>query len=118
MRLLSCEVSVRFSQQVPCGVWECLFSDSIMFSARSLPGAANLRVEIVPDRQTSFVGKTTVMSVITDSDYTRAAVLRKPLALSQAGEGSSRCCCRATAGGHGQECQQEVEVKRELTHRS
>lgn len=92
MRLLSCEVSVRFSQQVPCGVWECLFSDSIMSSAHSLPGAANLRVEIVPDRQTSFVGKTTVMSVITESDYSRAAVLRKPLALSQAGEGSSHHC--------------------------
>lgn len=89
MRLLSCEVSVRFSQQVPCGVWECLFSDSIMSSAHCLPGAANLRVEIAPDRQTSFVGKTTVVSVITESDYARAAVLRKPLALSQAGEGSS-----------------------------
>lgn len=40
VRLLSCEVSVRFSQQVPCGVWECLFSDSIMSSVRSLPGDA------------------------------------------------------------------------------
>lgn len=88
MRLLSCEVSVRFSQQVPCGVWECLFSDSIMSSARSLPAVANLRVEIVSDMQTSFVGKTTVTSVITESDYTRAAVLRKPPASSQAGEGS------------------------------
>ena len=74
VRLLSCEVSVRFSQQVPCGVWECLFSDSIMSSTRSLPGAADLSVEIAADRPTSFVGKTTVTSVITESDYTRAAV--------------------------------------------
>lgn len=63
-----------------------------MSSARSLPGAANLRVEIVPDRQTSFVRKTTVTAVITESYYTRAAVLRTPPALSQAGEGSSHHC--------------------------
>lgn len=92
MRLLSCEVSVIFSQQVPCGVWECLFSGSIMSSAHSLPGAENLRVEIVPDRQTFFVRKTTVTSVITESNYTRAAVLRIPPASSQAGEGSSHHC--------------------------
>lgn len=49
----------------------------------------NPRVEIVPDRQTSFVGKTTVMSVITGSDYSRATGLRKPPALCQAGERSS-----------------------------
>lgn len=90
MRLLSCEVSVVFSQQVPCGVWECLFSGSIMSSAHSLPGAANLRVEIAPDRQTSFVRKTTVMSVITESDYTSAAALRIPLALNQAGGESTQ----------------------------
>lgn len=76
MRLLSCEVSVRFSQQVPCGVWECLFSDCIMSILCRLPGAANLRVEIEPDRQTSFVGNTTVISVITESDYSRAIYLR------------------------------------------
>lgn len=92
MWLLSCEVSVRFSQQVPCGVWEYLFFDCIMSSAHSLPGAANPRVEIVPDRQTSFVGKTTVMSVITGSDYSRATGLRKPLALCQAGERSIHHC--------------------------
>lgn len=76
VRLLSCEVSVIFSQQVPCGVWECLFSGSIMSSAHSLPGAGNLRVEIVPDKQTSFVRKTAVMSVITESDYSGPAALR------------------------------------------
>lgn len=91
MRLLSCEVSVIFSRQVPCGVWECLFSGSIMSTAHSLPGAENLRVEIVPDTQTSFVRKTAVTSVITESDYTRTAALRTPLARTQAGVGSSHC---------------------------
>lgn len=52
----------------------------------------NLRVEIVPDGPTSFVETTTVMSVITDSDYNTAAVLRQPLALSQAGDRSSHRC--------------------------
>lgn len=33
----------------------------------------NLRVEIVPDGQTSFVGKTTAESVIAESDYGRAS---------------------------------------------
>lgn len=83
VRLLSCEVSVIFSQQVPCGVWECLFSGSIMSSAHSLPGAGNLRVEIVPDEQTSFVRKTAVTSVITESDYSGPAALRIPLAWTQ-----------------------------------
>lgn len=88
MRLLSCEVSVIFSQQVPCGVWECLFSDSIMSSAHSLPEVANLRVEIVPDRQTSFVRKTTATSAITESDYTGTATPRIPLALNWPGDES------------------------------
>lgn len=88
VRLLSCEVSVIFSQRVPCGVWECLFSDSIMSSAHSLPGAANLRVEIVPDRQTSFVRKTTATSAITESDYTGTAAPGIPLALNRAGDKS------------------------------
>lgn len=59
-------------------------------TVRSLPGDANLRVEIVPDGPTSFVGATTVKSVITDSDYTSAAVLRQPAALTQADDGSSQ----------------------------
>lgn len=83
VRLLSCEVSVIFSQQVPCGVWECLFSGSIMSTAHSLPGAGNLRVEIAPDEQTSFVRKTAVTSVITESDYSGQAALRIPLAWIQ-----------------------------------
>lgn len=72
VRLLSCEVSVIFSQQVPCGVWECLFSGSIMSTVHSLPGAENLRVEIVPDILCQGKKKA-VTSVITESDYTRAS---------------------------------------------
>lgn len=61
-----------------------------MSSTQSLPGSANLRVEIVPDRQTSFVRKTTVMSVITECDYSRATGFRKPLIPSEAGETRGR----------------------------
>lgn len=49
----------------------------------------NLRVEIVPDGQTSFVGKTTAEPVITESDYGRAADPHLPTAPSRTGEGSS-----------------------------
>lgn len=38
----------------------------------------NLRVEIVPDGQTSFVRKTTAESVITESDYSQVTGPRMP----------------------------------------
>ncbi|MEQ2183782.1 hypothetical protein GOODEAATRI_001471, partial [Goodea atripinnis] len=60
-----------------------------------LPGAGNLRVEIVPDEQTSFVRKTAVTSVITESDYSRPAALTIPLAWTQRqGDGSVGPSCR------------------------
>lgn len=46
----------------------------------------NLRVEIVPDGQTSFVRKTTAQSLITESDHSRATGLRTLPASRRAGE--------------------------------
>lgn len=56
----------------------------------------NLRVEIGPDGQTSFVRKTTAESVITESDYSRATGPPTPPAPRRAGERS-----RLTPGGRG-----------------
>lgn len=50
----------------------------------------NLRVEIVPDGQTSFVWKTKAQSVITESDYGRATGPHLPTAPGRTGERSSR----------------------------
>lgn len=59
----------------------------------------NLRVEIGPDGQTSFVGKTRGESVITESDYGGATGPRMPTARTCTGERSSRSCPRTESAG-------------------
>lgn len=63
----------------------------------------NLRVEIVPDGQTSFVRKTTAESVITESDYSPATGPRMP---RRAGERS-----RLAPGGAARGCLSWLQVR-------